>query len=101
MKKFRGVIKNWQLHTLSTDIKAVRKLQPDVKEDKAMMFTGTIVEDPSDRWKPGYHMRSSLILHFNRETGECETLNSLYRLEGEGGNDVVPDLGPGVLSLFY
>lgn len=101
MKKFGGIIKNWQTHTLSTDIETARKTRPELKEDKVMVFTGTVVEDPTGRFQPGWHMRSSVIVHLDRENGVCETLNTIYHLEGEEGGDVFDDMGKGVLSIFY
>jgi len=99
-KKDGGILKNWQTHTLSVPLDKLRELRPDVKEDKAMVLTGTVVEDPTGRWQPGFHMRSSLIIELDRESGMCETDNTIYRLQGTEGGDM-GDLGDMVLSIFY
>lgn len=103
-KKDGGTIKNWQMHVLYEDDKSVEMLKnthPNAGVDKIMMFTGIVLEDPTGRWLPGYHMRSTVILNYDEETGEVETLNTMYKLLGEGGNDVVPDLGKRVTNIFY
>jgi len=103
MKKDGGIIVNWQLHTISKKeehLEAARKLNPGFEMDIVAMFTGTVKEDPTGRWQPGFHMRSSLILKLDRETGICETQNTIFKLEEEG-EDCLPDMGAAVLNIFY
>lgn len=101
MKKDGGRIKDWQIHTLSIPTEKVRKVRPDIVDGYARIFSGTVVEDPTGRWLPGYHMRSSIIVELNRETGVCETTNTIYHLEGKEGEDVLPDMGDKILTIFY
>lgn len=88
MKKiFRGTIKNWQIHTLTTG---------------DQLFTGTVVNDPTRRFEVGWHMRSSVIIDFIREVGLVETENSLYMLDISTENgDTFGDLGNDVLKIWY
>ena len=105
IKKKGGTIKNWQTHTLADvgddAVVKAKEMYPELTEDKLMVFTGTVVDDPLGRWEPGFHMRSSLIMTLDRETGIVETQNTVYTLEGEEGGDMFEDMGRGVLSIFY
>jgi len=104
VKKFGGTITNWQTHTLFDDPKIVAKVKercPNIKTDTIMCFTGTVVEDPTGRWEPGYHMRSSTICHLDTENGIIETFNTIYKIEVDNGNDCFSDLGQGVTRIFY
>ncbi len=104
MKKDGGVITNWQTHTIASDNEALEKakeINPNFEMDKVAVFTGTVKTDPTGRWQPGYHMRSTLILKFNRETGICETQNTMYKLEGEEGGDIFGDMGISVMGIHY
>ncbi len=104
MKKNGGTIKNWQTHTVSDkpeDLVKAKELNPEFEVDKVMLFTGTVVDDPTGRWQPGYHMRSTLILKFNKETGVVETQNTIYKLEGEEGGDIFGDIGAAATGIFY
>jgi len=104
MKKDGGIIEKWQFHRISEDdsqLEYVRSIEPDFNMDSAMVFTGTIVEDPTGRWEVGFHMRSSLILNFDKETGIVETRNTIYKLLGEEGGDIFGDLGANVAAIFY
>ncbi|MCF7835963.1 MAG: hypothetical protein K9M15_02480 [Candidatus Marinimicrobia bacterium] len=98
-KKDGGIIKNWQLHHLSFSEELIEKVYPG-KNAKPMVFTGTVVDDPTKRWKPGNHMRSSLIVSVDRENGIIETLNTTYKVQDEG-NDIFPDIGDKVLDITY
>ena len=99
MKKDGGTIRNWQLHHLTMSKKEIETVLPG-KNAKPLMFSGTVVHDPTGRWKTGYHMRSSLIVKIDRKKGVIETLNTIYKVIDEG-NDVLPDMGDGVLKIFY
>lgn len=99
MKKNGGTIKNWQIHNLSVSRKQIEKAYPG-KNVKPMIFTGTVIYDPTGRWKTGYHMRSSLITKIDRKKGIIETLNTRYKVRDEG-NDVIPDIGDAVSKIFY
>lgn len=99
-KKFGGTIKNWQIHTLSLKQEDIDKLYPN-EGLQPLVMTGTVVEDKLGRWKPGHHMRSSLIKKIDRQKGEIETRNMIYKLEGKEGTDIFPDIGNAVLNIFY
>lgn len=103
-KKDGGKIKNWQLHNLTYDKNQIilfREMYPEVKIEP-MIMTGTLVDDPTGRWKKGHHMRSSAIVDIDREKGIIETLNTIYHMDMKTENkDMIPDLGNGVLGLFY
>jgi len=103
-KKDGGLIKNWQLHHITIPEgheELFNKHFPDVIIPP-LMFTGTLVDDPTGRWEPGYHMRSTYIISFDRDTGIVETLNTMYKLDMKTeGQDVMPDLGNDVLNVFY
>ena len=101
-KKDGGIIGHWQLHTLSMSPKeAMLKTGYEVQTDKCYVLTGTVVEDPTGRWLPGYHMRSSLICAIDLVKGIVETQNTIYKLEGESGDDVLPDMGDAVAGIYY
>lgn len=103
VKKDGGTIKNWQLHTLSCTPEYAKEVNPnlDIQTDKVYMFSGTIVDDPTGRWQPGHHMRSSVISRLDRENSIIETQNTIYKLEGEEGADCLPDLGDNINKIYY
>lgn len=100
------IIKNWQLHHLDKLTKKEEGIletyfgQKMLLDPGPMMFTGTVVKDPTNKWEIGFHMRSSYIVSIDRKNGFIQTLNTLYKVKQEGG-DVVPDLGNKILGLFY
>ena len=104
MKKDGGKIKNWQLHHIlltEDEAKLFLKYFPDVIMPP-MLFTGTVVDDPVGRWLPGFHMKSTYIVSFDRKTGVVETCNTMYKLDMKTeGMDIIPDLGRDVLKIFY
>ena len=102
-KKDGGVLTGWQLHNVSDDVERVnQRYDIHIKTDKVYILTGTVKEDPTGRWLPGYHMRSSVVIDIDRETGIVETKNTIYKVEGEEGEHVLPgNMGPAVLGLFY
>ncbi len=99
-KKFGGTIKDWQIHNLSLKPEDIEKLYPN-EGLQPQILTGTVVEDKLGRWKPGYHMRTSLIKKLDRKKGEVETKNTIHKLEGKENTDVFKDLGDAVLNIFY
>lgn len=103
-KKDGGKIKNWQLHHIvipEGHEKEFKEAFPEVMYPP-IMFTGTLVDDPTGRWQPGYHMRSTYFVSFDRKTGVVETLNTIYKLDMKTENmDRLPDLGNAVLGIFY
>ena len=102
-KKDGGTIKNWQMHKLPATQEQVNQVYPG-KGAKPILFTGTVVEDPTGRWKPGFHMRSSLIISHNKETGVVETLNTIYKLIGPEGDPVseqIKAVGGNPWDVFY
>jgi len=104
MKKDGGIIKLWQMHMVSDkpeDLVKAKEINPRFEMDKVMVFTGTVVEDPTGRWQHGYHMRSTLILKHDKKTGIVETQNTIYKLEGEEGGDIFGDMGGAVMNIFY
>lgn len=105
MKKEGGRLTNWQFHTIFEDVeKANEHLAKEgrgpITTDKVYKLSATVVEDYLGRWQPGDHMRTSLVLSYDKETGRLETENTVYYLEGEP-EDVLPDLGRGIDSIFY
>ncbi len=104
MKKDGGTIEFWQTHTLADSpeaLKMAKEMNPEFDMDAVKVFTGNVVIDPTGRWEPGFHMRSSLILNYDKETGRCETANTIYHLIGEEGGDTFPDMGPAVMNIYY
>lgn len=99
-KKFGGTITNWQIHTLSITQEDIDKMYPN-EGLQPLIMTGTVVEDKLGRWKSGYHMRSSLIKKIDRQKGEIETKNTIYKVEGKENADIFPDIGDAVLNIFY
>ena len=108
-KRDGGVIRGWQLHNLTFTKERMAEAEKLYGQKVLpLIFTGTVKIDHSGRFKPGNHMRSSLIVRMDKVLGKLsdgiylvETLNTLYVLEGPGDSDVLPDLGNGVLSIFY
>lgn len=107
MKKDGGLVRNWQIHHLTIppdmirDYKWLTDMYPDILYDPGpLVFTGTIVHDAAQRWQPGDHMRSSYIVAIDRDKGVIETQNTIYKVINEGG-DIYPDLGNGILKIFY
>jgi len=100
------IIKNWQLHHLDKltkmeeDIFETHFKQKMLLDPGPVIFTGTVVKDPTGKWKSGFHMKSSFIVSIDRKKGFIQTLNTLYKIKQEGG-DVIPDLGNKVLDIFY
>jgi len=106
MKKNGGVITQWQFHTLGSSeetLAKARRFHPTFNMDVACVLTGTVQSDPTGRWQPGNHMRSSLILNYCAETGVVETKNTIYTIMGKQGDPVLGgmDIGLAALSLFY
>ena len=99
-KKDGGTIRDWQIHKLTISQEAIEEMYPGQKA-KPMIISGTVVEDKLGRWRPGDHMRTSLVCKLNREKGYVETLNTRYKLKGKENNDVLPNLGNNVLDIFY
>ena len=99
VKKFGGTIRNWQIHNLSITKKQIREVYNN-KRLKPMVFTGTVVDDPTGMWYKGYHMRSSLIEKIDRKKGIIETRNTIYKVINEG-NDIFQDMGDKITSIYY
>lgn len=102
-KVFRGTIEGWQLHHLSVSQEHMDELVAQVGGEKTLplVITGTVKDDPSGRFKAGMHMTTTLLTFLDEDAGYCETRNSIYRLEGDNGSDVMPDMGNAVLKIFY
>jgi len=111
-KKDGGKISHWQIHNLKfkeKDRAYFEERRPNIDFDNIRMITGTIVEDPTGRWKPGYHFRSSMVVNIDRENNTIETENTIYRYDPDTeGQDTIFDLETGnkdmgnkVLSIFY
>jgi len=102
-KKLGGTIRNWQLHHLNElnkkDTNVFLKYFPKALLDPGpLMFTGTVVSSP--KWNKNDHMTSSYIISIDRKNGIIETMNTIYKVKNEGG-DILPDLGNGILKIFY
>lgn len=103
-KKNGGKISHWQLHHIKVPVKVLKVFKQQFPGIimPPMIFTGSVVDDPTGRWQPGYHMRSTYIVSLNRKTGRVETLNTIYKLDMKTeGQDGLPDLGNAALSIFY
>lgn len=46
-------------------------------------FYGNLYDDPSKRWEDGCSIHTSLVVHWDKETNQIETLNSIYDLGKE------------------
>jgi len=106
MKKDGGKISHWQIHNLELNedqMKIFKQHFPDVCTDpNPMIVTGTVVDDPTGRWLPGHHFRSSYVIKIDRKNNIIETQNTIYHFDPETeGQDGMPDLGNGVLGVFY
>lgn len=99
-KKDGGKLTGWQFHTLSVSVEKAKELGVDVNTDKVMKMSATVVEDPTGRWQPGFHMTSSIIINFDEENMIVETRNTIYQLVGEAG-DCLPDLGDAIIHIFH
>ena len=100
-KRIGGTLTNWQVHTLNFTPEEMEKAYPGA-DALPMMITAIVKDDPTGRWTPGYHMRTSCVVKLYLQTGLLETVNTIYRLEGEPGDPFFPDdLGNGVLNIFY
>ena len=93
-------IKNWQQHTINIAEHLIREQFPDCRLDQVLIFTGTVINDESGRYDVGWHCKTSPAINYDRENGIVETRGSIYVLEGPSG-DKFPDLGAGVLKIFY
>ncbi len=102
-KIFRGTITAWQLHHLSVPQEVLDELTAQLNQERILplIITGTVLNDSSGRMEPGWHMRTSPLTMLDETEGYCESRTSIYRLDGENGNDVMPDLSDGVLTIFY
>lgn len=100
-KKEGGTLEQWQLHKLSYTGDQAREWGYETKLDECYVLSGVIVEDPTGRWNPGDHFRSSLVCNMDLEEGIIETQNTVYRVVGKGGNDILPDMGDGISRIFY
>jgi hypothetical protein len=103
-----GIIKNWQIHTLSISKDKLNELMPG-DDFEPLILTGTVEKDFKGRWEKGYHMRSSIVKHFDKKNKIVQTKNSLYKLKGKQGDNIIfdpadpdkKDLGDFVLSIYY
>lgn len=104
-KKNGGTIKNWQLHhlTVPEDVKELFiEKNPGIDVSNPMMVTGTVVDEPTGRWRPGDHFRSTYIMNIDRVHSIIETQNTIYHVDPDTENmDVMPDLKNNVLRIFY
>jgi len=111
-KKDGGNISHWQLHHLKfpeEDRVAFESYNSEVDFDNIMMVTGTVVNEPTERWNPGDHFRSSMIIEVDRKNNTIETLNTIYHFDPKTeGQDTIfdietgnKDMGNKVLGIFY
>ena len=96
--KNERVLKNWQLHKMSSKYDGI-----EIKGQKVVPYivTGTVVEDKFGKFRPGMHCRSSMATKVDLENNFIDTVTTTYTLVGEGDSDVVPEMGDAVLGLFY
>jgi len=100
-KKDGGVIERWTFNTLSYTAEDIKeKTGIEIKTDNALILSGYVKEDPTDRFAIGNHFRSSLIIEIDEENGIVETNHTIYRLHGEADKGL-PDLGNLILKVFY
>ncbi len=81
-----GTIRYWARHIVTdyasdSQLEKLRAINPNAEVE---FFTGEVVEDKLERWRPGDAMRSSLIISFDEKTLAVETENTLYQLLGPG-----------------
>jgi hypothetical protein len=111
-KKDGGLISHWQIHNLKfaeKDREYFESMRPNLDFDNIRMVTGTVVDEPTGRWRPGDHFRSSMIVKVDRENNFIETENTIYHFDPETeGQDTVfdietgnKDMGNKVLNIFY
>jgi|GEM_PF-662017 len=111
-KKDGGLISHWQIHNLKfaeDQREMFESHRPNLDFDKIRMVTGTVVDDPTGRWNPGDHFRSSMVVNINREKNTIETENTIYHFDPDTeGQDSVfdvatgnKDMGNGVLTIHY
>ena len=103
-KKDGGTITSWEMHKLPYTVEEVEQVYPG-ENLTPFVISGMVVDDPTGRWLPGYHMKSSLIVKLNRQTGVLETRNTMYKLLGKEVKDSVVEavkaLGGDVRDIFY
>ena len=105
-KKFGGTITDWQFNTVTNtpeSLKLAKEHYPTFNMDGIYMMTGTVEEDKLGRWLPGYHMRSTVVLSYNKSTKIVETLNTLYKVTDNEGDPTFgcKDAGMFVTQLYY
>ena len=104
-KKFGGTIKDWCLQTLyegdSEQYASLKEEFTDMQTEKAYIFTGEVVEDPLGRWQVGWNMKSSLVLHVDREAGIIETANTIYKVQDEGPSYTNGDIGRVAMAIRF
>ena len=103
MKKDGGIIKNWQIHNLTTPPDVLAERYPEVTDGKARILTGTVVSGHY-RFEDGWHMRSAMIAKYDEENGIVESVSgTVYKLEGPEGDPVLgnEDAGDFVSRIFY
>ncbi len=56
----------------------------DADEPMQLLFSDHVISDYKARFMPGEYVFTSLIIHFDEQTGLVQTRNSLYCLKGDG-----------------
>ena len=108
-KKDGGKVRNWQIHNLQLSealTEQLKQVYPEILYDpNPMIMTGTVVDDPTGRWEPGHHFKSSYIVGIDKENNIIETRNTIYKVDPdtEGQDNVLGggDWGNNVLSVTY
>jgi len=95
-------VHGWQIHTLDIPSDAVMAQYPTVKI-RPMVFTATVLDDPTGKWEVGFHMRSTLIVDIDFIEGIIQTVTKTYKIEGPEGDGRCnnQDLGNAALHIFY
>ena len=97
-------IKAWQIHIIEDrqEIMAkVKEQRPDIKLDKAIVLTGTIVDDPTGKFNVGDHTRTSIVI--DKTDNTFETGNTIYKVLGPQGDTTIGggDWGANVMKIYY
>ena len=101
-KKDGGVIVDWTLNVLSYTPEELANIGVEVRTDKVYILSGYVKEDPTGRFQPGWHFRSSPVVEIDAENGIVETRNTIYRIEGEANSEnALPDMGNMIMKVFY
>jgi hypothetical protein len=75
-KPYKGVIRNWAVEVISED--RLGLLRTLYGENLGFVIVGTADDHPQFGQE---RIRTSVVVKYNKKTGELETLNSRYKLD--------------------